>query len=113
MSNITVREYISQNGSSPFRDWVSKLDAQAISKVKTAKLRLEAGNTSNIKWFRGIGEYKINSGPGYRIYLIQEGQSLILLLGGGTKKRQQTDIKRAIRLLEEYKRRKKDDNDRE
>jgi len=65
------------------------------------------GNTSNIKWFDGIGEYRINWGPGYRIYLVQDGKDLIVLLGGGTKKRQQKDIEKAIELLCEYQSRKK------
>ncbi len=68
-----------------------------------AKARLELGNTSNIKWFEGIGEYKIDWGPGYRIYLAQDGKSLIVLFGGGTKKKQQADINKAKKLLREYK----------
>ncbi len=68
---------------------------------------LELGNTSNIKWFEGIGEYKIDWGLGYRIYLAQDGKSLIVLFGGGTKKKQQADIDRAKELLREYKIRKK------
>jgi putative component of toxin-antitoxin plasmid stabilization module len=35
--------------------------------VVTATLRLELGNTSNVKWFAGIGEYVFDWGPGYRI----------------------------------------------
>ncbi len=68
---------------------------------------MELGNTSNIKWFEGVGEYKINWGPGYRIYLAQDGKSLIVLFGGGTKKKQQADIERAKELFKEYKTRKK------
>ena len=56
-----------------------------------AKARLELGNTSNIKWFEGIGEYKIDWGPGYRIYLAQEGKSLIVLFG--------VELKRISKLL--------------
>ncbi len=56
----------------------------------------------------GIGEYKIQWGPGYRIYLIQDGDELIVLLGGGTKKRQSKDIEQAILLAKEYKKRKKE-----
>ena len=67
---------------------------------------MEQGNTSNIKWFEGIGEYRINWGPGYRIYLAMEGQTLIILLGGGTKKNQPADIAEAKRLFKEYKSRK-------
>jgi putative addiction module killer protein len=65
------------------------------------------GNTSNIKWFDGIGECVIDWGPGYRIYLAQDGQALIVLFGGGTKKRQQNDIARAKALHREYLERKK------
>ena len=43
------------------------------------------GNTSAIKWFEGIGEYRIDWGPGYRIYLAKDGESLIVLFGGGTE----------------------------
>ncbi len=59
-----------------------------------------------VDWFRGIGEYKIDWGPGYRVYLAKAGKTIIILLGGGTKKRQQKDIDRAVKLLESYKRRK-------
>ncbi len=59
------------------------------------------------KWFEGIGEYRINWGPGYRIYIIQDGSELIILLGGGTKKTQPADIKKAKELYEEYKTRKR------
>lgn len=104
---MKVKEYIRANGSSPFSKWFNRLDVQAAAKVVVAITRLEQGNTSNIKWFKGIGEYRINWGPGYRIYLIQEGAELIILFGGGIKRSQQKDIDKAIKLLQEYKSRKK------
>jgi putative addiction module killer protein len=55
------------------------------------------------EWFRGIGEYKIDWGPGYRIYLAKDGLKISVLLGGGGKKRQQKDIDRALALWEDYK----------
>jgi putative component of toxin-antitoxin plasmid stabilization module len=42
--------------------------------VTVAKSPLELGNTSNVKWFDGIGEYKIDWSSGYRIYLAQDGK---------------------------------------
>lgn len=104
---MRVLEYIKIDGSNPYKDWFDSLDAQAAAKISVAKARLELGNTSNIKWFEGIGECKINWGPGYRIYLAQDGKSLIVLFGGGTKKKQQADIERAKELFKEYKTRKK------
>lgn len=67
---------------------------------------MELGSTSNVKWFAGIGECVIDWGPGYRIYLVKDGASLIVLFGGGTKRRQQADIDRAKALHAEYKARK-------
>ena len=104
---MQVMEYIKEDGSSPYKKWFDSLHAQAAAKVSVAKARLELGNTSSIKWFDGIGEYRIDWGPGYRIYLIQDGKELIILLGGGSKKHQSKDIKKAIGLYQEYKTRKK------
>jgi putative addiction module killer protein len=55
-----------------------------------------------VKWIGTIGEYRIDWGPGYRIYLARDGDALIILLGGGTKQRQQTDIERAKAMWAEY-----------
>ena len=104
---MRVREYIREDGTNSYKKWFNSLDTQAAAKISVAKARLELGNTSNIKWFEGIGEYKIDWGPGYRIYLAQDGKSLIVLFGGGTKKKQQADIDRAKELFKEYKIRKK------
>ena len=60
-----------------------------------------------MKWFDGIGEYVIDWGPGYRVYLAKDGETLIILFGGGTKRGQQKNIERAKVLHNEYKARKK------
>jgi putative addiction module killer protein len=106
MSVIKVVEYIRADGSNPFKTWFDDLDARAAAKVATATLRLELGNTSSVKWIGTIGEFRIDWGPGYRIYLGKDGTELIILLAGGTKKRQQADIERAKALFAEYKARK-------
>ena len=41
-------------------------------------------------------------GPGYRIYYLQEGDTLVLLLCGGDKSTQQNDIEKAHELAEEW-----------
>jgi putative addiction module killer protein len=55
----------------------------------------------------GVFEYRIEFGPGYRVYFGKDGETLIILLGGGTKKRQQKDIEAAHTLWQEYRQRKK------
>ncbi len=104
---LRVEEYLRDDGSSPYKRWFESLDVLAAAKVATAKLRLELGNTSSIKWFDGMGEFVIDWGPGYRIYLARDGDALIVLFGGGTKRGQQRDIDQAKALLAEYKVRKK------
>jgi len=101
-----VKELLRSDGSSPYAQWFATLDPIAAAKVRVAVARIELGNLSNVEWFRGIGEYKIDWGPGYRIYLAKDGLQIIVLLGGGTKKGQQRDIDQALALWEEYKRRK-------
>ena len=70
---LTVVEYVREDGSNPYRTWFDRLHAQAAAKVATATLRLEMGNTSSVKWIGTIGEYRIDWGPGYRIYLAKDG----------------------------------------
>ena len=100
---LTVVEYVRPDGSNPFRRWFDRLDAQAAAKVATATVRLTMGNTSSVKWLGAIAEYRIDWGPGYRVYLGRDGDALIVLLGGGTKKNQDADIAQARMLWSEYK----------
>jgi putative addiction module killer protein len=103
---LTVVEYVREDGSVPYAEWFGTLRAQAAAKVATARARIESGNTSAIKWIGVIGEYRLDWGPGYRIYLAKDGENLVILLGGGTKQRQQADITRAKALWAAYKARK-------
>jgi putative addiction module killer protein len=55
----------------------------------------------------GVLEYRIDWGPGYRVYFGRDGETLVILLTGGTKQRQQRDIGRAKESWMDYKRRRK------
>jgi putative addiction module killer protein len=107
MTTILLREVFDDDGRSAFGEWLDKLDVVPGAKVRVALARMSQGNLSAVKWFRGIGEYKIDFGPGYRIYFSQEGKTILLLLAGGTKKQQQRDIEAAILRLAIYKARSK------
>lgn len=101
-------EYLERDGSSPFGKWFTRLNAKAAAKVVTALYRLEQGNMSNVKSVgKGVFEYRIDFGPGYRVYFGQQGNALVILLDGGTKKRQGKDIGNAQKLWAEYKSRKR------
>src|SRR3990170_8477278 len=103
MTKLKIVEFL-VNGKSVFRRWFDELDAHAAAKATTALYRLEQGNFSNVKSVgKGVSEYKIDFGPGYRIYFGQEGSYLIVLLGGGSKKTQSKDIRKAHLLWAQYK----------
>ncbi len=105
---IEVREYVDTESRSPYARWFDGLNARAAAKVATALVRMEQGNLANVKRVgAGVSEYRIDFGPGYRVYFSKDGDTLIILLGGGTKKRQQRDIEAARDLWREYKQRKR------
>jgi hypothetical protein len=67
---------------------------------QSLKLRPYTGPDPHIEtcpWFN-LQCYRIDWGPGYRLYITQDGVQLIILIVGGTKKRQE----RASALLDEY-----------
>src|SRR5437763_12896992 len=83
---LTVVEYVREDGGNPYGQWFASLPAQAADKIAVARQRLEMGNTSKVKWIGVIGEYRIDWGPGYRIYLARDGGSLIILSVAERKK---------------------------
>jgi putative addiction module killer protein len=105
---IEVREYLGAEGNSPYTKWFDRLNVAAAVKVVTAVHRMEQGNFSNVKGVGlGVYEYRIDVGPGYRIYFGKDGDRLVILLAGGTKKRQDADIAAAKGHWRDYKRRKR------
>jgi putative addiction module killer protein len=108
---INVREYLDSKGRSPYGVWFNRLNPHAAAKVTIALARLAGGNFSNVKGVgSGLFEYKIDAGPGYRIYFAKDGERLVILVGGGTKKRQQHDVGDARANWQDYKRRKQENH---
>src|SRR6266446_9728988 len=105
---MQILEYLDSAGNSPYREWYESLGAQAAAKITVALTRIELGNLSNVKGIgAGVQEFRIDSGPGYRVYFGKDGDRLVILLAGGTKSRQQKDIATAQERWADYKRRKK------
>lgn len=85
-----------------FASWLKTLrDVRAQSRIFMRINRLEAGLLGDVKFFSGIGELRIDYGPGYRVYFVQRGNEVVILLCGGDKSTQGTDIKRAIDMARE------------
>ena len=106
---MEMREFLDGSGGSPFAHWFEDLDPKAAAKVTVALTRMGQGNLSNSKAVgRGVQEYRIDWGPGYRLYFGRDGDTLVILLCGGTKRRQHDDIAEAQAHWADYKRRKKE-----
>ena len=85
-----------------FRKWLKALaDARAAKKIAQRIARVQSGLLGDAKFFDGIGELRIDYGPGYRLYFLQQGKVLIILLCGGDKSSQDKDIKKARQMAKE------------
>jgi putative addiction module killer protein len=83
-----------------FAKWFAGLrDRQARVRIDVRIRRLSLGNPGDVKPVSGgVSELRIDCGPGYRVYFIQQGQTVVVLLAGGNKSTQASDIALAIDL---------------
>lgn len=88
-----------------FIAWISKLKDVAGKARIAARLKMAAaGNFGDHKSVgQGVMEMRIHTGPGYRVYYAQEGDTVYILLIGGDKSTQDKDIKKAHELWKEIK----------
>ncbi|MCV0394775.1 MAG: type II toxin-antitoxin system RelE/ParE family toxin [Rhizobiaceae bacterium] len=83
-----------------FAQWFARLrDRNAKARILIRIRRLSLGNFGDVSPVgEGVSELRIHSGPGYRVYLVQRGDELVILLGGGDKSSQARDIASAKAL---------------
>jgi putative addiction module killer protein len=89
----------------PLVEWLLDLqDRQARTRIEARLARVAVGNFGDVEPVgEGVMEFRIDWGPGYRVYFARLGQVVILLLCGGDKRTQQKDIKRAKEYFQDYK----------
>jgi putative addiction module killer protein len=105
---LEVNEYIDEAGKSPFGKWLRGLNVQAAAKIAAVLEKIAKGNLSNVEGVgAGVFEYKLDWGPGYRVYFGKDGEKVVILVGGGTKKKQSSDITAAQGCWAEYRKRKR------
>jgi len=83
-----------------FAAWLDGLrDLRGRARVLARIERLASGNPGDVKPVgEGVSELRIDFGPGYRVYFVRRGSTLVVLLAGGDKTTQAADIKTARRL---------------
>ena len=81
-------------GHYPFLEWLLNLkDPVVRRRVDSRLLKLEAGNPGHWRWVGdGVVELKEDFGPGFRLYLAEQGGTWVVLLAGGDKSSQAADI---------------------
>ena len=89
-----------------FDKWLKKLkDLKAKAKILFRIQRIENdGNFGDCQPVgQGISELRIHYAKGYRVYLKEYGDKIVLLLNGGDKSTQSKDIAKAKKIWTEYK----------
>ena len=83
-----------------FAAWFRKLrDRRARARIQVRIDRLSLGNPGDSKPVgEGVSELRIDYGPGYRVYFVRRGDTVIVLLAGGDKGTQARDIRTALKL---------------
>ena len=89
----------------PFEDWMRGLKDVLGSAAIDARIGLLRRGSLGKK-YRTIGdgliELKVDSGPGYRIYIADDGRNSLILCAG-SKRAQKEDIKAAKQYWKDYK----------
>jgi putative addiction module killer protein len=86
-----------------FSRWLHRLkDDAAVARIVVRIRRAELGNLGDCRSVGGgVMEMRVDHGPGYRVYFVRQGDTIVILLCGGDKHTQHRDIERAKELAEE------------
>ena len=91
--------------SATFRRWIRGLaDRAAVARINARLRNVSLGNVGDTRTVGdGLFEMRIHHGPGYRLYCLRDGDSVVVLCGGD-KGSQRRDIERAGRLAKDWRR---------
>lgn len=83
-----------------YERWFSRLrDRRARVRIDIRIRRLSLGNPGDVRSVgEGVSEMRIDYGPGYRVYYVRRGDTVVVLLAGGDKGSQERDIETALDL---------------
>ena len=83
-----------------FTDWLSNIkDGITLRRLARRLEKAQLGNLGDVKSVGdGVWEMREFFGPGWRMYDVMQGQTIVVMLGGGDKATQQADIAAAVVL---------------
>ena len=102
---VRIEHYTTPSGVTVFRSWMAQLrDSRGKAAIARRLDAVEAhdhlGDCRRI--WHGLGELRIDTGPGYRVYFGHVGKKAIVLLIGGDKSTQRRDIRQALRYWRDW-----------
>ena len=91
--------------SATFRRWIRGLkDRGAVARINARLRSVSLCNMGDTKAVAGVVfEMRVHHGPGYRLYCLRDGNTVVVLCGGD-KGSQQRNIDRAKRLAKDWRR---------
>jgi putative addiction module killer protein len=108
-NQYTIEHYLTEDGTDVFAEWFDVLrDNNVKNRIAMRLNRVTLGNFGDHKSIeQSVWELRVDYGPGYRVYYLLDGRTVVILLCGGDKRTQDVDIKRAKAFKADYERRKK------
>ena len=91
--------------SNVYAAWFSGLKDRTVrARIAVRIDRLAAGNPGDHKGVGdGVMELRLTFGPGYRVYYMGKGETVVVLLAGGDKSTQEADIAKAKSIAAAWK----------
>ncbi len=104
---IDIQIYQTDMGREPFNIWFNKLEKTTKAVIDARFERIKIGNLGDCTPLKhGLWEFRIDYGPGYRIYFGKISNQIILLINAGDKGNQGRDIEKAKKYWLDYKEKK-------
>ena len=104
-----VEIYKTEDEREPFKEWLEGLkDKKGVAAIDAKIAKVRKGNMGDCAPVgEGVSEFRVDCGPGYRVYFGQAERKIVILLSGGDKSTQDADIAEAKGYWKEFKERKK------
>lgn len=82
-----------------FLKWIIGLHDKIAAGIVLRRIdRMRSGLFGGVKYFDGIGELRMNHGPGCQIYFASHGDASVMLLCRGDRSTQERDTRKARQL---------------
>ena len=83
-----------------FVAWLDELkDIRAQVRIAARLRQAESGNLGDWQPIEGdVSEFRVDYGPGYRLYFTRRGLVVIVMLNAGDKSSQRRDLRRALKI---------------